>query len=400
MNSKENELVVIRRHNNVVDAPEKGTMSLFERQILLYLQGVGYGTNKREFEIDINEFKLPGKRLTTGQKTSLDKACERLNAAQIREPLLSEDGTLKYFDPKTAPISAVKKIKYIPVFSEITLDFETNTIKAIFNDRFLPYLSRMDSHYTSYLFKDIKILRKANSARLYELIERGIGKYNSREFLVSDFLDLLGYPEKSTYRKSFREVNRRILEPCCKELTEKTRVNVTWEVSGKKGNTTTKIKILWQLKSEVQALEQNEAEDIKDVEVISSTVSDVDNTDDYKDELSDLINQGLLSQEVIDQINKAKELAKQKSAPVQASLDFSAPKKITKVHQEKIEKLRVRLKEIGLPKSVIELAVKKYTENINWKIWPQVNHVKMAMRDGEKFPNKHTLKKWIEEAID
>lgn len=376
MEDKNNELVVIRRHNNVVDAPEKGTMSLFERQILLYLQGIGYGSGEREFEIDIREFKLPGKSLTTGQKTSLDKACQRLNAAQIREPSLTDKGKLKYENPKLAKIDSVSSIKYINVFSEIELNFKLGKIKAVFNDKFLPYLSRMDSHYTSYLFSDIKVLRKPNSARIYELIERGLDIYNSREFGVNEFLDLLGYPARSSYRKQFREIRRRILDPCLEEITEKTKVNATWEITGKRGNSISKFSINWTLKGEKVTEIGETIKDVEHEEVTSDPGPDVS-------ELKRLVSLGLLSKSVLEQVEEAKQ--KEKTQKTQkASEELSKPQPSKKGEEKSFEIRSLKVLELYAEKVLDE----KIDSSYKTKLYAVIEKYAEKMLSSNQFKNK------------
>lgn len=124
--------------------------------------------------------------------------------------------------------------------------------------------------------------------------------------------------------------------------------------------------------------------------------------ENYKDDKLQKLEQSIVDQLLSSTISTPEVVddeIESEQQPMQASLDFGASSQMHNSDFEvKLEKLKVRLGEIGIPKTTIKLAAQKYMDNPKWKIWPEINNVKMAMKDGEKFPNKYTLRKFIEES--
>lgn len=83
-------------------------------------------------------------------------------------------------------------------------------------------------------------------------------------------------------------------------------------------------------------------------------------------------------------------------AAIEVSKPIEAAEIIENPLSEKAQRLQMRLQEIGLDQKTIVIALDKYQAQPDWKIWPEVNAVKSAILDKKDFPNKFTLKKFIE----
>lgn len=242
---KADKLLVVRRHNQVIDSPEKGTMKALERKMMLYLMGKAFKTKKYSLSVSLEVFNFSG-RMTSGKKQVIHEACQRLASALVIQPVVTDDGKL------IGKIEDYSSIKYIPMFNEITLEVSNNLISAEFNIKIVPFLSEFEDNYTSYYFDEIKFLRKSHAIKIFELVQRGFPKYSSKEITVEHFLDSLGYPKKSNYRKGFKEIKRSILDPSCVELSNKTRFKVSWKKGVIHKKTVKTIILHWELKKDLK----------------------------------------------------------------------------------------------------------------------------------------------------
>jgi hypothetical protein len=100
------------------------------------------------------------------------------------------------------------------------------------NDRILPLLFDIRSHFFKYELWNALRLKSKNQLRLYEILKQheGIGY---RMLSIKDLKMLLGI-EETEYPKYY-DFRRDVLEVCKKALSENTDISFTYEVHSKKG---------------------------------------------------------------------------------------------------------------------------------------------------------------------
>ncbi|NLR93522.1 replication initiation protein [Flammeovirga agarivorans] len=337
----------VRRSNHFINAEDRKTLTPLAQKVLLYFFTV-VDRSKPEDMVTFDIKDLYGiKKLNRSHYVNVDKACRLLSESSLKFTT-GEPG--KHF-----------KGKYIPIFSEVNID--GCMVSFEFNQKFSKLLTPSDN-YTDYMFQNINEMRSTFSMRVYELLKQGVGRYKTREFTVVELKKLLAIDGKPTYNR-FAMLKNRVLDVACREITEKSDLNATWEISKKVKRTVVAVKFHMELKDQTLELDTVRQD-------ITSNVS-------------------FESQAEIEEEPKT----------TQASINFGGSNLNATIvppqndFDDKVEKLKLRLEEIGVSKATIAAAVKKYRTFPTWKIWPEVNAVRMAVKDGNKFPNKHTLRKFI-----
>lgn len=91
----------------------------------------------------------------------------------------------------------------------------------------VPHLFGMRREFTSYKLKQASALRSKHSWRLFELLQswRKNGRYQPT---IEEFCLAMDVPE--SYKKDFRSIRIRVIEPAVSELTEKNNMLITWDV--------------------------------------------------------------------------------------------------------------------------------------------------------------------------
>ena len=89
----------------------------------------------------------------------------------------------------------------------------------------VPHLFGLRSEFTSYKLKQASALRSAYSWRLFEVLQswQGTGRYQPS---IEDFCLAMDVPD--SYKKNFKELRRRVIEPAVVELIQKNNMIVTW----------------------------------------------------------------------------------------------------------------------------------------------------------------------------
>ena len=90
----------------------------------------------------------------------------------------------------------------------------------------VPHLFGLGEHFTRYKLWQASALRSVYSWRLFELLQswRSEGRY---EVAIEDFCLVMDVPD--SYRKNFKEIRTRVIEPAILELTEKNNMTITWQ---------------------------------------------------------------------------------------------------------------------------------------------------------------------------
>lgn len=89
----------------------------------------------------------------------------------------------------------------------------------------VPHLFGLRSEFTSYKLKQASALRSAYSWRLFEVLQswQGTGRYQPS---IDDFCLAMDVPE--SYKKDFKSIRTRVIEPAVSELIQKNNMLITW----------------------------------------------------------------------------------------------------------------------------------------------------------------------------
>jgi plasmid replication initiation protein len=89
----------------------------------------------------------------------------------------------------------------------------------------VPHLFGLRSEFTSYKLKQASALRSAYSWRLFEVLQswQGTGRYQPS---IEDFCLAMDVPE--SYKKDFKSIRTRVIEPAISELIQKNNMLITW----------------------------------------------------------------------------------------------------------------------------------------------------------------------------
>lgn len=372
---------LIIKHNQFINCNERPTLTALERKIVLKCMIQVTEESINDVVIVTAKDILNSEKLTASNRRDIDRACEKLAGCLIKE----ENQSSK---------------KYRPIFKEIVYIKESSEVRFIFNELNHYLIINLTQNFSTYEYRQIGDLKNTFAIRIYEFLIQGKNKYRERIFSVIDFLNVLSVGEGSVYYRDFGAVKRKILDRSCKEITEKTDINCQWEVHKKKGRKVTDIKFTWEFKVESHKVIEEKSTVSNEVIQLVKKLNDVEL--DYSDiimmvkkklsiDITDLeINQ------ILNTSSEPEQLQEQK--PTQPIIN-TKPKPVS-AFQDKLIRLEERFKEIGLDKDVIKKGLERYQFNPTWKVWPEVNGTKLAMKEGRDFPNKHTLKKFILEGFE
>jgi len=90
----------------------------------------------------------------------------------------------------------------------------------------VPHLFNLAGEFTKYKLRQATALRSVYSWRLFELLQSWSGKGVYQPSL-DDFCKAMEVPE--CYRKNFKSIRTRVIEPAVQELVEKNNMLITWK---------------------------------------------------------------------------------------------------------------------------------------------------------------------------
>jgi len=110
-----------------------------------------------------------------------------------------------------------------------------------FSSRMLKSISGMSEFFTSYKLLAVSRLKSTYSIRIYELTQQ-FKSTGWRLIQLDELRNLLrvGYPD-------WRDLKKRVIDPACKELNEKSDIHISYEII-KKGRTIVAVKLLTKAK--------------------------------------------------------------------------------------------------------------------------------------------------------
>lgn len=90
----------------------------------------------------------------------------------------------------------------------------------------VPHLFGLRGEFTKYKLKQASALRSSYSWRLFEVLQswQGTGRYQPS---IEDFYLAMDVPE--SYKKDFKSIRTRVIEPAVSELRDKNNMLITWE---------------------------------------------------------------------------------------------------------------------------------------------------------------------------
>lgn len=131
--------------------------------------------------------------------------------------------------------------------SQIAYIEDSAVLEVIFAPAVVPFITRLEKHFTSYQMKQVTQVTSKYGIRLYELLIqwREIGKTPVLE--INDFRFKLGLED--TEYKNMSDLKRRVIDPAIKQINEFTDITVTYEQQ-KSGRTITGFEFKFKLKNQ------------------------------------------------------------------------------------------------------------------------------------------------------
>lgn len=131
--------------------------------------------------------------------------------------------------------------------SQIAYIEDSAVLEVIFAPAVVPFITRLEKHFTSYQMKQVAQVTSKYGVRLYELLIqwREIGKTPVLE--INDFRFKLGIED--TEYKNMSDLKRRVIDPAIKQINEFTDITVTYEQK-KSGRTITGFEFKFKLKNQ------------------------------------------------------------------------------------------------------------------------------------------------------
>ena len=343
----------IKRDNKIVNAYQ-GKLQPAAQKLLFYL----FSYSKGEL-FKINENSKSGYE---SKGISLPVK-DFLGAYPGGKDLKVVDGACSLLASSQINITKEDEKSYIPLFERITLSktkilFEFNAHLAEF------IVTEGSNNFTSYYYKHIRKLKSGNSVRLYDILINGSRKYPNNIIQLDELKQRMGLSSTKAYKK-YSLFKQKVLTPCIEDINKNSDLQLKME-NIKTGRAVTAVNFIFERKNQDEKVEESQEKPSNHANKNTSSLQSIS---------FDMAEATTLN-----------------------TLKVSHHPKISAAVQDKIQRLQKRLKEIGMDQETIQLALGCYAKNPSWKIWPEVNAVKMAIKDGEKFPNKHTLKKWIVDA--
>ncbi|MEH0153310.1 replication initiation protein [Limibacter armeniacum] len=361
----------ISKSNALINAKDKVTLSALEQKMVLFAITELDGSQPAlPLSVSFQDF-FGKKRLTSNHYRDIRKACKSLASAAIAFEEEDEAGNFL-------------KGEYVPLFSRIRAEAEEGTFTFEFNQVIVPHITSLKRSFTSYHYIDVEHMKSGFSIRIYELLMQGVDKYKSREFSVEELKSLLGIINSSTYDRfsNFRKV---VLDRACTEISEKSGIDVTWEVSRKKGKKVTHITFFMNRKEAI-----SNTQELKE----SSPIAVDEN---LKKQIEGMRALNLSDEQIMAAIGldaipdfaskpKANNIPVSKSGSVQGSLFNNSDETALKGNRSLLEKRRRLIQilvEYGLTQQQSRTVMQKVGVSKESGIWLLLNEFKMGVKDGK-----------------
>ena len=202
------------KSNHLVEASYK--LSLTEQRLILYAVAHARDTETglspdKPLRISAREFaeKFPDINVQNVYRDLAD-GVDRLYEREVR---------FRHIDEATG-LPALTRSRWISQASYID---DAGTVALIFAPAVIPYLTRLESRFTTYRLEEVSRMTSTHAIRLYELLMQ----YKStgwREFSIAEFRELMGI-ERHEYALT-NNLRVRVLNTALKQIRELTEYNV------------------------------------------------------------------------------------------------------------------------------------------------------------------------------
>ncbi len=202
----QNNLTVVK-HNHLNQASYK--LSLDERRLILSAIALVNPREKMPDEITIHASDY-------GHQWGVDETNSYRQLKEARKNLYDRNIRLRKDDGEVEDMRWVYNSKY--------KDGE-GYIKLKFSPDIKPYLSDLQSHFTSYHLTEVKSFKSSHAIRLYELLMQ----YKKNGWYAESVSNLKAmFGVESSY-PAWYEFQRRVIKPAVKEINQETNYTVKYE---------------------------------------------------------------------------------------------------------------------------------------------------------------------------
>ncbi len=311
-----------------------------EENILSYIAFSMGADVQDEFVVDIHIKQLEeltGKTLSYGYVKDITKKLTSINYSIKWKDIKGTEYESLFNFSKSSKNSVYNDDDFVTVNCITKAKYITKEgmVSLVVNKDMIPFFTQLKKQFTKYNFTNFMQLSSFYSKRFYTMFSM----FRSTGIFIKSLEDLKTLFDLKENYPRYKDFKRRVLVPSLNEINEVTEFEVTLEEK-KKGRSVETLVFHF---IEKKGKKVDSSEKVLEVPVTSATGQ----TQEY---------------------------------PL----------------NDKAQRLQLRLKEIGLESKTITFALEKYQAQPDWKIWPEINACKVAIQDKKDFPNKFTLKKFIE----
>lgn len=426
--------VWVKRHNNLVRAHQKTTLSLIAQKLLFFSFTVKEQDLDKTLEFRMADFlgRAPGGK----DVKNIDQACDELSSAKIKQGSGTNDSDYEDKDFNRT---------YIALFD--TIEINKTKVSFKFNRTFKKFLGP-SNNYTQYLFSNLKSIRSPHAVRLYDFLIGGVGKYTERLVELNELKSVLGVADKKSYNV-FNTFKNSVLEPAVNGNDKSSDINLSYTPIRRSGRKYTHILFEFSKKT-VETAEQNVADvgeealniankqkiqSMRDMHlpdsIINATIKElfkeqskvVDITDRQVDipqeesiDVNLAVGKGNFTPVNLPcpQYGNDKLLFTELSSKLAQKLNYFGEydfktKKYGEWHQVYVDELNKQLnaffkdmKALGIGNKVIDLALHDFVstlenDQILRPLKKEIKDLKNAIKNNEMFPNRNSFNKMVKE---
>lgn len=216
---------LVKRPNQIIEANTQLPIPGLAQKLFIYTNTFHNEDYSKPITFKLSSFY--GRYVGGQNLKDVDKACQLLKSSMIMfyTPLDKNSG-LPVVIGKDGDVSLLNKgyrKEYVSIFDRIVLDKTKVTFE--YSDNLLPYLNAK-SNYTTYIYGNIRQMRSKYGPKLYDLLSRGIGFYESRKIAVEDFRSVFGLEKHKTYQ-SYGRLKQSVITPSIKDINKNADIEVT-----------------------------------------------------------------------------------------------------------------------------------------------------------------------------
>lgn len=216
---------LVKRPNQIIEANTQLPIPGLAQKLFIYTNTFHTEDYSKPITFKLSSFY--GRYVGGQNLKDVDKACQLLKSSMIMfyTPMDKNSG-LPVIIGKDGDVSLLSKgyrKEYVSIFDRIVLDKTKVTFE--YSDNLLPYLNAK-SNYTTYIYGNIRQMRSKYGPKLYDLLSRGIGFYESRKITVDNFRSVFGLEKHKTYQ-SYGRLKQSVITPSIKDINKNADIEVT-----------------------------------------------------------------------------------------------------------------------------------------------------------------------------